>query len=183
MKFKFKNSVSIILVTILLFGISGFSTVNAISVNDVNNSVNSTEDFSMLRIGLVERKEYIRNETVTTTVTPAGQDDLISFNTPGSVFIREGGPTVSVSFSVGGNSFSLGVDIGYVTKNSYGGYIVNYPPDGKTYRVIDTQTIKCKIYKVELYDQEQGKVLKTYYKAERDPNYPVKHLFDLERVY
>ena len=183
MKFKFGNSVSIILVTILLFGISGFYTVNAFSAYDGNKSVNSKEDVNLLRIGLVEKKEYIGNETVTTTVTPAGQDELISFKTPGSVFIREGGPTVSVSFSVSKKTFSLGVDIGYVTKNSYWGYIVNYPPDGKTYKVIDTQTIVCKIYKVQLYDQEQGKVLKTYYKAERDPNYQVKHLFDLERVY
>ena len=183
MKFKFRKAGTVILAVVLFFSIFNLEAVSATSINDTKNNMKIEDDVNMLRIGLVERKKYVRNETVTTTVTPAGQDDLISFNTPGAVFIYEGGPTVSMSFNWGGNLFSLGVDIGYVSKNGYGGYIVNYPPDGKTYRVIDTQTIECKIYKVELYDQEQGKVLKTYYKAERDPNYQVKHLFDLERVY
>lgn len=118
------------------------------------------------RIGLVEKKEFVETKSITKSVKLGGQDVPISFSSPGGVFITRGGINVSLSIGYAYKDVSFSVSVGYVSKDAVSGEFLIFPADGKPYVVMDKLDIDLDIYRVELYDQEQGKVLKTYYKGE-----------------
>lgn len=158
-KFKYIVILTLIISTLLI-------ETRAFAISSVNVNDKYDNRIEPLRFGIVERKKFVETKTITKTIVPGGQETAISFKTKGGVYVSSGGPTITVSGSFNCGYLSFGVSAGYVRKNKVSGVFVSYPPDGKPYIVKDDVKIKCNVYKVELYDQEFGKVTRTYYKVE-----------------
>lgn len=130
-----------------------------------------TEEFAQnqkgnMRYGEREEITVLATEYRTHTVTPSGQQSGgYRFPTGGSIYVdTNGGPTMSVTFSVAWGAVSVGVSAGIAgTSSSIGGFVLPAPTTTQWYRAVIDKEYKIEHHKVDVYQYNEYKY--TYYSS------------------